>query len=292
MSMRRSRHGLDQPLDQRRRSARCDRIRNHAACSTFAEPAPHSSCATRTYNAIQGRFRQVDPLPGQDALTDTANSYAANDPVNRTDPTGMFAIPGLHVAAYCAHPKRNVWCLLQVPAFNDANSDMHSLYPDSIRGDAGMFEGSEAYHHLQWMGYMLRADYDMRDAHPLLKPNRGAALRLIRGLANAHEKDGRKGDSDACIKAYKGDEEERCIANSVQDSKKDAKNNKVGLARHRYLGPGDISDDAIRNLSRRLINNGDAWVRYWNGKKPYSVVSTIRHSDRCYLPDPEDSCVY
>jgi hypothetical protein len=49
----------------------------------------------RTYNALQGRFRQVDPLPGQDGLTDTAYSYASQDPVNRVDPTGLISVDDL-----------------------------------------------------------------------------------------------------------------------------------------------------------------------------------------------------
>ncbi|MCB0877727.1 MAG: hypothetical protein KDC46_01935 [Thermoleophilia bacterium] len=50
--------------------------------------ASRRSCAL-THNAIQGRFRQIDPLPGQDGIRDTAYSYAANDPVNRVDPLGL-----------------------------------------------------------------------------------------------------------------------------------------------------------------------------------------------------------
>ena len=50
-----------------------------------------SSYNTLTHNAIQGRFRQIDPMPGQDGITDTAYSYAGNDPVNRVDPDGRLS---------------------------------------------------------------------------------------------------------------------------------------------------------------------------------------------------------
>ena len=58
-------------------------------------PDRHASRRSRalTHNAIQGRFRQVDPMPGQDGITDTAYSYASNDPVNRIDAIGMRARP-------------------------------------------------------------------------------------------------------------------------------------------------------------------------------------------------------
>jgi RHS repeat-associated protein len=56
---------------------------------TLANTGQDHWMGARTYNAIHVRFKQIDPLPGQDALTDTAYSYASQDPVNRIDPGGQ-----------------------------------------------------------------------------------------------------------------------------------------------------------------------------------------------------------
>jgi RHS repeat-associated protein len=245
----------------------------------------------RQYSPVLHSFLQPDPMPGQTGAPDAAYGYVGYDPVNQTDPSGQFAIPGLNVAKYCGSRKRLIYCLPQYEAMKKADAELNSVYPD--RSHATMAEGGEAYHHLMWMGWGLRADYDFRDHQLFIDPNKKLAIRFLRGLGKAHEKDGQAGDKQACLNSFKDAEAARCVANAMNDSKKDAKNNEVAFANHRYLGSDDISDDAIRNLSRRLIYNRQAWVRWWNRNVPFSVVSKVKHTDECYLPDRKDNpCVW
>ena len=58
----------------------------------MSSPPPLGSRAAAMYHPLRGaRFLTRDPLV---AVTQDPYSYAANDPVNRTDPTGLFDIPG------------------------------------------------------------------------------------------------------------------------------------------------------------------------------------------------------
>ena len=67
---------LDQEVDQRLIGApEINHPTQHGSRTYRSNPARRLATIP-THNAVQGRFRQVDPMPRQDGLTDTAYSYA------------------------------------------------------------------------------------------------------------------------------------------------------------------------------------------------------------------------